>query len=181
MEDGALIKLLHSDKNKGMEQVLKKYTGFVFAIVKSRLCEVCDSSEIEDCVSDVFIRFSESFDKYDPQRSSLKTYLGVMAKNLASNAARDKLSTMPLDDDGMIDVPDTFSVEDAAAEKELIKVVIEQIKLLGPPDSDIIFRKYYIGQSSKQIAKELKMSVSNVDVRAHRAMEKLRKILGGII
>ena len=63
MEDGALIKLLHSDKNKGMEQVLKKYTGFVFAIVKSRLCEVCDSSEIEDCVSDVFIRFSESFDK----------------------------------------------------------------------------------------------------------------------
>ena len=37
MEDGALIKLLHSDKNKGMEQVLKKYTGFVFAIVKSRL------------------------------------------------------------------------------------------------------------------------------------------------
>ena len=71
MEDGALIKLLHSDKNKGMEQVLKKYTGFVFAIVKSRLCEVCDSSEIEDCVSDVFIRFSKSFDKYDPQNMQI--------------------------------------------------------------------------------------------------------------
>ena len=181
MDDGALIKLLYSDKNRGMEQILKKYTGFVFAIVRSRLCEVCDSSEIEDCVSDVFIRFSESFDKYDPQKSSLKTYLGVMAKNAASNAARNKMSALSLDGDGMIDLPDTFDVEDATAEKELLKVVIGQIKLLGSPDSDIIFRKYYIGQSSKQIAKELKMSVSNIDVRAHRAMEKLRITLGGMI
>ena len=181
MDDGAIIDLLYTDKNKGMEQILKKYTGFVFAIVKSRLGGICDSSETEDCVSDVFIRFSESFDKYDPQKSSLKTYLGVLAKNLASNAARDKAVTLPLDGDGMIDVPDTYNVEDEAAEKELVKTVIGQIKLLGKPDSEIIFRKYYIGQSSKQIAKELKMSVSNVDVRAHRAMEKLRTILGGLI
>ncbi|MBO4868529.1 MAG: sigma-70 family RNA polymerase sigma factor [Clostridia bacterium] len=181
MDDKAVIALLTSDKNKGMEQVLKQYAGFVFAIVRSRLDNVCDSSEIEDCVSDVFIKFSDVWESYEPEKSSLKTYLGVIAKNLASNCLRDKKATLSLDDDGFIEIPDNYDLTDEAAEKELIKTVIGQIKLLGPPDSDIIFRKYYLGQSTKRIAKDLKLTASNVDVRAHRAMEKLRNILGGMI
>ena len=45
---------------------------------------------------------------------------------------------------------------------------------MGHPDSDIMFRKYYLGQSSKTIAEKLNMTVSNVDTRAHRAVERLR-------
>ena len=181
MDDKAVIALLAGDKNKGMEQVLKQYTGFVFAIVKSRLGGVCDSSEIEDCVSDVFIKFSDVWESYEPEKSSLKTYLGVIAKNTASNYLRDKKISVSIDDDGFIEIPDNYDLTDEAAERELIRTVIEQIKLLGPPDCDIIFRKYYLGQSTKQIAKALKLTASNVDVRAHRAMEKLRIILGGMI
>ena len=181
MDDREIHSLLMTDRNAGIKQVMKKYAGFVFAIVKSRLGGICDSSEIEDCASDVFIRFSDNCEKFDPDRSSLKTYLGVMAKNLASNYARDRFPAESVDLDGFIEIPDTYDLEDEAAEKELSKTVIRQIKLLGTPDSDIIFRKYYLGQSSKQIATELKMKPSNVDVRAHRAMEKLRKALGGLL
>ena len=46
-------------------------------------------------------------------------------------------------------------------------------------DSSILIRKYYLGQSSKTIAEELGMSVSNVDTRTHRAIMKLRTAMGG--
>ena len=181
MDDVELIRLLSFDKNKGMEQLIKQYSGLVFSIVNGRLCDICDSSEIDDCVSDIFIRFFSEYGRFDPDKSSLKTYIGVMAKNAALNLARDKKRTEPIDGDGFIEIPDTYDLEDEAAEKELVDIVIRQIKLLGPPDSDIIFRKYYLDQSTKQIAAELKMKPSAVDVRAHRAMEKLRKSLGGLL
>ena len=181
MDDTELIRLLSLDKNKGMEQIIKQYSGLVHSIVKGRLYDICDSSEIEDCVSDVFIRFFTGYGGFDPERSSLKTYLGVLAKNAASNLARDKKQTELIDGDGFIEIPDTYDLEEETAKKELAGIVIRQIKQLGPVDADIIFRKYYLGQATKQIAAELKMKPSNVDVRAHRAMEKLRKALGGIL
>lgn len=180
MDEKALLALFANDKSKALEQVLKTYTGFVFAIVRGRLGEICTSSEIEDCVNDVFIRFAENLEKFNPDRASLKTYLGVIARNCAANIARNRLPTVSIDDD-LIEIPDDYDLEDEIAKKELAKTVIEQIKLLGSPDSEILFRKYYLGESTKQIAAELKLSPSNVDVRAHRAMEKLRKKLGGML
>ena len=50
---------------------------------------------------------------------------------------------------------------------------------MGHPDSDILFRKYYLGQSSKFIATKLNLTVSNVNTRAHRAVRKLRGKFGG--
>ena len=50
---------------------------------------------------------------------------------------------------------------------------------MGSPDAQILIRKYYFGQGSKEIAGELGLSVSDVDTRTHRAMEKLRNKFGG--
>ena len=57
--------------------------------------------------------------------------------------------------------------------------VFEAIKDLGELDSEIIIRKFYLSEPSKKIAKKLGMTVSAVDTRTHRALKKLREILGG--
>ena len=57
--------------------------------------------------------------------------------------------------------------------------LIKEVKALGEPDSEILMRKFYFSQSSKEIAEELNMTVSNVDTRTHRAIVKLRNKLGG--
>ena len=61
----------------------------------------------------------------------------------------------------------------------IIATIFNAIKNLGEPDSSIIFRKYYYGESSEKIAEILDMTPSNVDTRAHRAIKKLREMLGG--
>ncbi len=178
MTDKKLMDLIRTDPNTGMSLVIRQFSGLVFSIVSGIMADVSDSSEIEDCVTDVFLRFRSSLDGFRPE-ASLKTYLGVIARNAALNCIRNKRSTVPLDEDFIVGTDVFTDVSDGIAEKETVRMIFDEIRRLGRPDSDIIFRKYYLGQSSKAIADALGMTVSNVDVRSHRAIVKLREKLGG--
>ena len=181
MTDSKLIELLIADRNAGMTALIKQYSGFVFAIVRPTLADVCDSSEIEDCVYDVFMNFYSALHRYKPD-ASIKSYLGVIARNASLSILRNRVPAESLDNgDLLLKIPDGPDMSQNLEEKELLERVFGRIRLLGRPDSDIIFRKYYLGQSSKQIAEALKMTVSNVDTRAHRALLKLRKKFEGEI
>ncbi len=177
MTDAKLIRLLDDDPNEGMRKLISKYSGLVFAVVRGVAGETCDGAEIEDCVADVFTRFYRGLPSFR-QEASLKTYLGALARNAAKNMLRDR-PPQTEESDLLLEIPDGSDALAEALEKELLRRVFDEIKRLGPPDAEIVFRKYYLGQSSKTVAAALGMTVSNVDVRAHRALIKLRAILGG--
>ncbi|WP_242878623.1 sigma factor-like helix-turn-helix DNA-binding protein [Clostridium beijerinckii] len=63
--------------------------------------------------------------------------------------------------------------------KESNSELISAIKSLGEPDSEIIIRKYYLHQSSKDISSDLGLKVNTIDKKVSRCMEKLKKLLGG--
>lgn len=183
MEDPKLLRLLHKDPNAGMERLMDQYAGLVYAVVKGRLAESPRvSSDIEDCVADVFSQFYTHLSDYDPNRSSIKTYLCAMARNQASSVARRRgrdQGTVSLDDEAsVLQLADDALIDNALAEEELRRKVFEAVKSLGEPDASILMRKYYFGESSKEIADALGLSVSNVDTRTHRALHKLKSIFG---
>ena len=183
MEDKKLLRLLHKDPNAGMEQLLNQYTGLVYAVVRGRLdSSFCVSSDLEDCVADVFSKFYTELEAYDPASSSIRSYLCVIARNHAINVSKRRRleGGISLDDEqSLLQVADDVTIESELADEELRREVIRAVEELGEPDSSIIFRKYYYGESSKEIAKATGLSVSNVDTRAHRALNKLRKTFGG--
>ena len=45
---------------------------------------------------------------------------------------------------------------------------------MAPPDRDIFLRKYYLLQSSKEIATALNMSVESINTRLSRGRDRLR-------
>ena len=178
MKDEKLLRLLKSDPDAGMSRIISQYSGLVFAIVRDRMSGACDSSEIEDCVADVFLHFQNGLGTFEG-RASVKNYLAVIARNTAGTYMRNRLKTASItDDDFFIDVPDESDFTEAVDERLLLETIHREIRQLGEPDATIILRKYYFGQSSKQIAADLKMTVSNVDTRAHRAMGRLRAKFG---
>ena len=173
MTQAELLRLLRQNPYRGMQALTERYAGLLYAVVSARLSgDLYSSAEIEDCVADTFSDFYLSMDAYDPDRSSLKTWLCVLARNKVVDIARKKrLELIPLD----AQTEEAAFVEDDAPERS---EVLREIKNLGEPDSAILLRKYYLGQSSKEIAKALGMTVSNVDTRTHRAIAKLKKVLG---
>ena len=183
MDDNRLLRLLHKDPNAGMERLMNQYTGLVYAVVKGKLeNSYYVSSDIEDCVADVFSKFYAELSDYDPERGNIKSYLCVIARNHAINIAkrRSMIERLPLDgEDPLGQYADDVSIDSEIAEEELRREVIGAIEALGEPDSSILFRKYYYGESSKEIAEAVGLTASNVDTRAHRALNKLRKMFGG--
>lgn len=179
MNDKRLLQLLKKDPNAGMDRLILQYSGLVFGLARGIMRESCTSAEIEDCVSEVFIKLSAALPSFEP-RASLKTYIGVVARNAALGFVRNRIAPQSLDaDNAFIEIPDGGDFENELAKKELFAAVLREIEALGEPDSQILFRKYYLEQSSKHIAEQLSMSVSNVDTRAHRAIAKLRTKFGG--
>ena len=94
MEDTKLLRLLHKDPNAGMEQLMNQYAGLVYAVVKGRLADsLYVSSDIEDCVADTFSEFYIDLQKYDPKKSSIRSYLCVLARNNATDLLRKRKKT----------------------------------------------------------------------------------------
>jgi DNA-directed RNA polymerase specialized sigma24 family protein len=101
MEDKKLLELLHKNPSVGLEQLMNQYTNLVYTVVKSKLKDsYCISTDIEDCVADVFIKFYTGLSDYNPTIASIKSYLCVIARNHAINVAKKRsfqiiyLSTM---------------------------------------------------------------------------------------
>lgn len=173
VQDNEWRELLRSNPEKGLKALMKQYGGLVYAVVKRCLPEFGET-DIEECAADVFSEFYHELDRYAPEKGSVKAWLCVIARHNAVDYARRNSPPLPLDEEI---AAAGASLESDAEESELRRAVLEAVKALGEPDREILLRKYYLGESSKAIAVRLKMSVSNVDTRASRAVDKLRKSL----
>ena len=173
MRDAELLALLRENPEKGLKALAKLYGGLVYAVVRRNLPGISDA-DIEACAADVFAEFYLELGKYDPSKGSVKAWLCTMARHNALDAARKTKETLPLDEEIL---SEESSVESELEESELRRAVLSEVKSLPEPDREILLRKFYLGESSKEIAARLKMSVSNVDTRTSRAVEKLRKRL----
>lgn len=173
MRDDEILGLLREKPEKGLKLLTKLYGGLVYAVVRRNLPGISDA-DIEACAADVFAEFYLELDKYDPSKGSLKAWLCVIARHNAVDAARKTKETLPLDEEAL---SYEKNVESELENAELRRAVLDEVKSLPEPDREILLRKFYLGESSKEIAARLKMSVSNVDTRTSRAVEKLRKRL----
>lgn len=165
--------LLRGNPEKGLKALMKQYGGLVYAVVKRCLPEFCEA-DVEECAANVFSEFYLDLEKYDPSKGSVKAWLCVIARHNAVDFSRKNPPSLELDEE--IAVSET-TLESNLEEDELRKAVLEAVKSLGEPDREILLRKYYFGESSKQIAARLKMSASNVNARTSRAVGKLRESL----
>ncbi len=181
MQDNELVELIKHNPNIGLSKLMSDYMGLVCSIVREKTSSVCDESEMEACVSDVFVDFYNTIDRYSEERGSVKAYLCVIAKHRAIDTFRKKIKEVGNisvdDEDTYVYIADTINIEEAYIKREQKKALLEAVNSLGEPDREIIVRKYYMGESSKTISERLSMTVTAVDTRSSRTLGKLKKYL----
>lgn len=183
ISDKNLVEVLYSDPEKGLEMLMNNYSAFVYTIVYNQLSNVLSSEDIEECVSDIFFEVFKYKDRIDLNKGSLKGFLAVVSKRKAidlyrkhKNEKNIRVSIDTVDiSDNCEDVSTSISVE------ERNSLLLKTIKSLGEPDSEIMIRKYYFRQSSKDISKLLGIKANTIDKKASRCINKLKNILGGIL
>ncbi|AWK52683.1 RNA polymerase subunit sigma-24 [Clostridium beijerinckii] len=183
ISDIELLKLLNNKPEVGLKTMMDNYMALIYTIIFNKLSGMYSKEDIEECVSDVFFEVFNYKNRIDLQKGSIKSFLAIIAKRKAIDMYRKNKNNNHIPIDNV--AQDLYSMVDEVADSILLKesnsALIDAIKSLGEPDSEIIIRKYYLRQSSKDISKNIGVKVNTIDKKVSRCMQKLKTVLGGIV
>ena len=140
---------------------------------------VNDIYTAEDLAEDTFVKLLENKKRFDSSRSSLKTFLFTVGKNLALDYLRkNKKTAFSLSLSDNTDIPsEELELADYVIKKENSRLVYSAVKNLPPLESKVIHLLYFENMSYKEISKVLEIPVKNLYEISRVAKDKLEKHL----
>lgn len=179
MTQEELLTLMKSDAEKGMQIMLKQYSALVYKIAWSKLSRVCSAEDIEEVVSDVFLEFYKHYQTIDLSKGSITSFIMILTQRRSVDVFRKvtKRQQLYILEENSI-TPGELT-EDTILKNEERTLLFNYILELGEPDSTIIFRRFYFGETYGEIGKRLSLSENAVNKRYLRAIDRLRLMMKG--
>lgn len=158
-----------NDPEAGLRQAMQLYAPMVKGILQQVLPG--RPQDVEECCADVFVALWRNAAALCTRHTPVKAWLIVTARNTGINRYRRlrRRAEVPLPDDVAETMADLTDTPGEAAD-----LVEAMVAAMQPPDREIFLRKYYLMQSSKEIAAALGLTVANVNTRLCRGRERLR-------
>ncbi|MBE5942729.1 MAG: sigma-70 family RNA polymerase sigma factor [Lachnospiraceae bacterium] len=186
LKDEKIMRLLKKDPSAGMDLLIETYGSLVGYIIRHKTATACQEEDVEECIADVFVDFYKQLDKIDLAKGSIKTYISTIARRRAVDyfqvAVKNKMHVAALDEETTYSTPDHAPTpESTMVMKEENSFLLEEVQKLGEPDSEILFRRYYLDQSLNEIADAIGMKRPAVSKRIARALEKLKFRMEGYV
>lgn len=179
MKDEAIIDLIYEKNELGLSKLADKYEKLLIQIAAGILGN--RSRDIEECINDTYLKLWNHIEQYDMEKASLKTYLKVIARNTAINKLRDlsKREQLELPED-ISDIAKYYidkrqNVEGQVFDKENMIQLNMIIGHLNEKDQELVIRRYFYLQSSKDIATATKMTITAIDSRLSRLRNKMKQ------
>ena len=174
--DSQLITLLRAGEQKAIEVLYERYAGLVYSVA-FRILQ--NNSDAEELTQDVFISLWQK-DNYQPDRGSLKTFLGLLVRHRALDRLRKRNSTSDFLERWEKNIYQSSSSSLPLEEAELIEQK-EQLQgalsQIPPQQREILMLNYFEGLSRAQIAEKLNLPVGTVKSRVRLAFVQLKRIL----
>jgi RNA polymerase sigma-70 factor (ECF subfamily) len=181
--EGPLIAGLQLRDAAAFEILVKRYGDYLY---RTALWLADSEADARDAVQDCFLAVLRNIDRFEG-RSSLKTWLHRMVVNAALMRMRSarRRPESPIDDllepvDGLRVEPDwvfTESAETMSAREEVRTSVQAGIRRLPHSYRVVLVLRDIEGRDTREVARLLDESESNVKVRLHRARAALKKLL----
>lgn len=176
MEDKEIIALFFARNVEAIERTTNKYGKRLQKLAERILDSREDAAE---CVNDTFFRAWNSIPPAKPQY--LYAYLACICRNEALNkldyhhAGKRRAVFVELTKEMEACIPDNGQEEDASEElKELLNLFLRE---LSEEKRNLFLRRYWFGDSYKDMAKRFGYSESKVKVMLHRIRKELKNYL----
>ena len=163
------------NRDQEFEQIYCEYYLRLVKYVRKKISSIQDA---EDIVQDTFAALYRNFDRYDPEKASVSTWVYVAVNNRLKNYYRDRKISVSLDDeDNPIDIADEDLIEQAMEFEEMRRMLLGAVEQLSGDEQKIVKDTYFTKKTSAQIGEEMNLSAVNVRVKCSRALKKLKNIL----
>ena len=171
MEGDGIAALARGDRG-AWEAFVRRYARLVLAAVRPFARE---DGEADDLVQDVFARLCKDgfrlLKSYDPARAGLGTWLTIVARSTARDAARRRrLAQVPIED-----APEAALAVDPVEPIERLRLPQD---LLSPRQRDVLGLMYDREMDVAEVAAALGIDAQTVRSTHHKAMVKLRAYFG---
>lgn len=176
-DDLKLIQGLKKQDENALNICINRYQSYVSYIVANIIGESLPNEDKEEIIVDVFLSIWNHADSIDTSiSSSLKPYIGTIARNKSRNRLRSlvKHNTICLDDEIVVDKNDF--TEDLI-NKELNEILLETINMLNQDERVCFLKYYYYEKSIRVISKETGINESTIKSKLSRGRNKLKELL----
>lgn len=172
MEDTQLIKRIRDKDENAIELLMKKYSKLLWAISIAILGKDANAHDVEEIVSETFLRLWEFPDKYQPAKGSLKNYLALIARSLSINKVQREKKHYILDDN--------FSLADIRQSENgeyFFSEVFSLIISLEEPMKEVCLQRFIFEKTPEIISKELRIPKKTVNNYLYRGKKILKQEL----
>jgi len=153
------------DKN----EIYSVFYPKVKAYVSNRLN---NKSDVDDVVSDVFLRVYENLGSFDEQKASLSTWIYTITHNTVVTYFRNNANHAASEF-----VDEQFSTEENDDYDSLLSLLADSLETLPEIQKDIIMLHYYYQMDHKQIASKMNVSYAYVRKQCSLGLIALRKLM----
>lgn len=172
MEKQDLALWIVNDPEAGLRAAMEQHASAVKGILNRILPG--RPEDVEECMADVFVALWKNARRLCQSGAPVKAWLVVTARNTGINRLRRlrREAAVPLEDNTAGAAPLLGAVPSDAE-----TLVCALVGGLSSPDREIFLRKYYLLESTRQIAGALGMSEGSVNTRLTRGRQRLRRQL----
>lgn len=168
-----LLKRLRAGEVDALEQIIRSNSPYVAAVITYQLGTFGSRADVEELTSDVFLALWQWRGRLETNH--LRGWLSVTARNKARDHLRKcKIQTTELEDWLTVTSDGADRLLEAKERNMLLKQALDR---LDAETKELFLRHYFYGQSTADMAEELKMNRSTIKNRLARGRKKLKSVL----
>ena len=173
--DCVLLARLAAGDDDALAEVYDRYAPLVFGVAKR---VVANRSVAEDVVQEVFTALWRNPERFDPERGSLRAYLGVQAHRRAVDAVRSDTRRRAREENCELMQPRAQGcVSDRMDAVTVAEVVRQAIARLPEGQRQAVELAYWSGRPQREVADVLGVPEGTVKSRMRLAQAKLAEWL----
>jgi RNA polymerase sigma-70 factor (ECF subfamily) len=173
--DTILVTRLMAGDEEALGEVVDALGPYILAVASRVLG---DRSAAEDVVQDVLIALWQRPDRFDPERGSLRSWLGMQANRRAIDLLRQELRRSGREQRSarLTAIPGQASKDEM--EEALVRSAVSDAVLCLPEEQrQVVELAYYRGLSYREVACALKIPEGTAKSRLRLALGKLEAVL----
>lgn len=169
-------RLVDQAKSGNAEAFAKLYDAYIERVSRYVYFRVSEDCDVEDLVSQVFLKAWENLERYKMGSSPFAAWLYTIARNLVIDHYRTKKDTLSLED--VLALPADMELPDEQAQTRLdLEALRDALQFLTPDQQQALILKYIAGLPNENIARVMNKQEGTVRGLQMRGLQTLAKYM----